>query len=837
MINNRTTWFLLTLVITSCCGGLRNADAEVYSRLRTWSDSTGRHKVEAVLVRVADDNAYLKKKEGDRVVTLPVARLSEADQAFIRRWKSSNPFLTSSERGISKGSNPLVLVEVKINETNLIQTGTLVRVDKSHGYVALASLPATRSSPRGTVSPPRVYKFSVLSGTDAAGPRTAAELMASHKGRWILKVPKSAVPPLVDFDQEIFLQDKTPVTVVGNFTTLSSFESISLDGEIKRASGDPSSYVEFDSPIRLTIASVFTADGEFVGAIFGDSRRNEPSNRFKLALRKSFAGQADPVVWRSFLNPVSGDISEVTYEVKLIVSDPFDLAKSMSLDVKRGKSFRDRAQPVEESHALQMTRPANPEQLNSVGHLVAPIGESWLIEFTTKNPGMTSEVMYLVTGTIETNTGKSIAITNKSLRYSTRSSTFIDPLNPPKKVSIPGFDGRPLDFPRPKLLPDGSLQLTSEGTKSELPAEKPVFEKLGDFVKVTAAVYKQAEVDGVKISHFVLEGPLDLAKIASPQQLENYETLRHPLKTMDALFSADGKSLYLALEQRIEHVELATMKRLRIMIMPKQVTDITLCKAGLAAASPAEGSVTIFGDDLSPLARLSVPNANLIACHSSTSTAVVMTAPQGIIRRSPEFLVMDLTTGTTHHQVKLVHQYGSKGYPLMFGTNRIAEPFFQFVMGPDGKIYGNGEMLYRYRLQGQDWLIEEISPKLNKIYSPGFDIDNASGKLCRSNWESQTRSATIYSADSFVDGVVKWPIGKEAIAVGFDQGNNRIFVANNDGFELRKLDGTVVKKIAAPLRNSHQNTRERVVSHPNGERFVVIGKLTIEYVDFSVTTP
>lgn len=50
--------------------------------LRMWRDVTGKHEVEAQLVRHEEDQVVLKRKDG-KEITLPFARLSSADQQFL----------------------------------------------------------------------------------------------------------------------------------------------------------------------------------------------------------------------------------------------------------------------------------------------------------------------------------------------------------------------------------------------------------------------------------------------------------------------------------------------------------------------------------------------------------------------------------------------------------------------------------------------------------------------------------------------------------------------------------------------------------------------------------
>ena len=62
---------------------------------RTWRDSTGQFSVEAVLVEFDGKNVKLKKTSDNRVVTMPLEKLSFSDQSYLRRQKqneANNPF-------------------------------------------------------------------------------------------------------------------------------------------------------------------------------------------------------------------------------------------------------------------------------------------------------------------------------------------------------------------------------------------------------------------------------------------------------------------------------------------------------------------------------------------------------------------------------------------------------------------------------------------------------------------------------------------------------------------------------------------------------------------------
>lgn len=60
------------------------AGAKPVAGLRTWSDATGKFRIEAELVTVEDGNAILKKKDGEEI-TVPIDKLSKEDQALLEK--------------------------------------------------------------------------------------------------------------------------------------------------------------------------------------------------------------------------------------------------------------------------------------------------------------------------------------------------------------------------------------------------------------------------------------------------------------------------------------------------------------------------------------------------------------------------------------------------------------------------------------------------------------------------------------------------------------------------------------------------------------------------------
>jgi hypothetical protein len=57
------------------------------SSLRTWTDKSGQHKIDAELVGSNDGKVQLKKKDGT-VIVVPIEKLSQSDQEFVRQSKA-----------------------------------------------------------------------------------------------------------------------------------------------------------------------------------------------------------------------------------------------------------------------------------------------------------------------------------------------------------------------------------------------------------------------------------------------------------------------------------------------------------------------------------------------------------------------------------------------------------------------------------------------------------------------------------------------------------------------------------------------------------------------------
>jgi hypothetical protein len=65
--------------------------------MRTWTDSTGKHHVEAEFLELDNGKVRLKRRDGKEVV-MPLGRLSPADQQFVRTQTNADSQLNANER-------------------------------------------------------------------------------------------------------------------------------------------------------------------------------------------------------------------------------------------------------------------------------------------------------------------------------------------------------------------------------------------------------------------------------------------------------------------------------------------------------------------------------------------------------------------------------------------------------------------------------------------------------------------------------------------------------------------------------------------------------------------
>ncbi len=75
------------LTIGFLSGNLRAQDADEY---RTWTDVTGKFKIEAMFVEFSDGQVVLKRKDTGKTLSVPIKRMSPSDLTIARKWAREN---------------------------------------------------------------------------------------------------------------------------------------------------------------------------------------------------------------------------------------------------------------------------------------------------------------------------------------------------------------------------------------------------------------------------------------------------------------------------------------------------------------------------------------------------------------------------------------------------------------------------------------------------------------------------------------------------------------------------------------------------------------------------
>lgn len=96
--------FSLCLSILSFSGAALSGSL-MADETRLWTDSTGKFKVEASFVEKKGDSVVLAKEDGKKL-TIPIAKLCEADRSFLEGLEAANPFAEMDESGDSEGDSP-----------------------------------------------------------------------------------------------------------------------------------------------------------------------------------------------------------------------------------------------------------------------------------------------------------------------------------------------------------------------------------------------------------------------------------------------------------------------------------------------------------------------------------------------------------------------------------------------------------------------------------------------------------------------------------------------------------------------------------------------------------
>ena len=175
-----------SLLLVLLCGWMASAQALA---ARTWTDRTGKYRIEAEFVDAKDGKVRLRKTDG-KVITLPLEKLSSADRQYVKRRMAETA-------GAARVKPPRQTFKLAVPEGWKIVKHQQA---KNHAWWVLQKEGAARVKP--TVAVWSGHKFindAPPSGKFKAGNTIVASIWASRRAMcWALGTPGKDPPKTAD---------------------------------------------------------------------------------------------------------------------------------------------------------------------------------------------------------------------------------------------------------------------------------------------------------------------------------------------------------------------------------------------------------------------------------------------------------------------------------------------------------------------------------------------------------------------------------------------------------------------------------------------------------------
>ncbi len=258
---------LLAFIVQSANAGKPEGTLKGFAAKRTWSDATGKFKLEGQL-EFADSNIAHIKTTAGKLMQIPLAKLSESDRSFVDAFLAAEK--ASSGAGNTASDSPFSMVEANESATS---------VPSPQPDATFSEAPTVSSDPK---TPPRGSGNASAKNTASSDPKSAFPRrptivrtsrpipLSFDKSYWKSKPPfglklNEASDLIVSADItkpffagfELRAAGKSPIALVnvhesGHRGNYSSFMVVSLVG------GESSPVVRMDTPIKLL---AFSPDG------------------------------------------------------------------------------------------------------------------------------------------------------------------------------------------------------------------------------------------------------------------------------------------------------------------------------------------------------------------------------------------------------------------------------------------------------------------------------------------------------------------------------------------------------------------------------------------------
>lgn len=203
--------------------------------VRTWTDTTGQYTTQAEFVDFQDGIVRLRRTDNGEIRSIPLEKLSEADQQFVKsRMEPSGGTAAAEVDSVQQGDRgaapapggalptrlierlkaATVLVKVRTRESTLSASGFLQKKEGGVGYVVSAYLVA--DSPDGGFSggwPPQCVFHSGTKREQSTYARPV--ILDEQRHLAILRVELDTLPEPVALDAKVALRETLPVLIIG----------------------------------------------------------------------------------------------------------------------------------------------------------------------------------------------------------------------------------------------------------------------------------------------------------------------------------------------------------------------------------------------------------------------------------------------------------------------------------------------------------------------------------------------------------------------------------------------------------------------------------------------
>ena len=199
--------------------GLAPAIVRAEDEFRTWTDATGRFKVEATLVEQAGETVRLRRRDG-ALLELPTAKLSEADRQHLLDVDADNPFkVVPAETTTSTpaATSPAGMAPAE-TPTPAPPVAPMSAASTSDAGARPAPPPAAAPPPDGAAGPitPRTVDWAAIPGFDTAFAAGPPAVSTTDLRPVLTDAPVVDLGPMGDFHESVsgFVLDEATGTAI-----------------------------------------------------------------------------------------------------------------------------------------------------------------------------------------------------------------------------------------------------------------------------------------------------------------------------------------------------------------------------------------------------------------------------------------------------------------------------------------------------------------------------------------------------------------------------------------------------------------------------------------------